>query len=153
MPRPTMWILVADAARARVFRLERPGSRLAPALDRELVADNVPSHELASDRPGRSFDSAGQGRHAMEPPTDPKRYEKQRFARQVVELLDAQRRHNAFARLAVVAAPQMLGDLRAAMADELRKIVELEIAKDFSKLSSDQIEQHLQELTEPGVLR
>jgi protein required for attachment to host cells len=153
MARPTMWILVADAARARVFKLEGPGMRLVPALERELISLNIPSHEIASDRPGRAFDSAGDGRHAMEPPTDPKRYEKQRFAHGVADLLDQHRRKNAFTRLVVVAPPQMLGDLRNAMTDELRKLIETEIGKDFSKLSVDLIEQHLQELTEPRGLR
>jgi protein required for attachment to host cells len=153
MARPTMWILVADAARARVFKREGRGLHLVPALERELVALNVPAHEIASDRPGRSFDSAGEGRHAMEPPTDPKRHEKQRFAHEVAGLLDQHRRRNAFARLAVVAPPQMLGDLRNAMTDELRKLIETEISKDLSKLSPEQIEQHLLELDESRVLR
>jgi protein required for attachment to host cells len=148
-----MWILVADAARARVFRLEGPGMRLAPALERELISLNIPSHEIASDRPGRAFDSLGEGRHAMAPSTDPKRYEKQRFAHGVAELLDKQRRQNSFQRLVVVAPPQMLGDLRNAMSAELKKLIETEITKDLSKLSADQIEQHLQELTEPRGLR
>jgi Protein required for attachment to host cells len=67
MPKPIIWVLVADASRARVFQLEQPQQTLTPALGQELIGTNLPSREIASDRPGRTFDSGGQGRHGKEP--------------------------------------------------------------------------------------
>jgi protein required for attachment to host cells len=142
MAKPITWVLVADAARARVFRIEEPGPHLVPALDRELIATNLPTHDLVSDRPGRHSDAGGQGRHTMDA-ADPHRLEKRRFAHEVAAVLDEERKKHAFERLIVAAAPQLLGDLRAEMSDDLKRMVEAEIAKDFSKLPVREIEEHL----------
>jgi hypothetical protein len=64
MPKPTLWVLVADAARARLFQVEQPQQVLSAALGQELIGSNLRSREIASDRPGRTFDSGGEGRHA-----------------------------------------------------------------------------------------
>ena len=51
----------------------------------------------------------------MEPGTDPARYEKIRFARDVTGKLHGEWKQNVFEPLVVIASPQFLGDLRAAM--------------------------------------
>jgi protein required for attachment to host cells len=145
MPKPIIWVLVADAARARLLQVEQPQQTLSPALGEELIGSNLPSREIASDRPGRTFDSGGEGRHAKEPPTDPARHAQHEFARDVVRLLDEQRERRSFDRLIVVAAPQFLGDLRALMPQPLQHAVCAEIAKDLSKLPPHELQVHLAE--------
>jgi protein required for attachment to host cells len=146
MPKPTIWVLVADAARARLFQVEQPQQTLSVALDQELIGSHLRSREIASDRPGRTFDSGGEGRHAKEPPTDPARYAQEAFARDVVRLLDEKRESRAFERLIVVAPPQFLGDLRAAMPQQLQASVAAEVAKDLSKLPLHELQDHLREV-------
>jgi protein required for attachment to host cells len=148
MLKPTVWVLVADAARARLFQVNQPQQTLSAALERELIGSNLPSREIASDRPGRTFDSGGQGRHAKEPPTDPARHAQSEFAREVVQLLDEKRESRAFERLIVVAPPQFLGDLRATMSQQLREAVSAEVAKDLSKLPLTELQDHLREVLE-----
>jgi protein required for attachment to host cells len=148
MPKPTIWVLVADASRARLFRAEQPQQILTPALGEELIGSNLPSREIASDRPGRSFDRGGQGRHAMEPSTDPARHAQEEFARDVVRLLDEKRKSGSFERLVVVAPPQFLGDLRAVMPQQLQAAVSAEVAKDLSKLPPHELQGHLREVLE-----
>jgi protein required for attachment to host cells len=143
MPKPNIWVLVADAARARVFHVERPNMTLAPALGRELIGPRLQSREIASDRPGRTFDRAGEGRHAKEPPTDPARHAKGQFAHDLAGLLDDERKQGSFDRLIIVAAPQFLGDLRNVMSKQLRDLVADEIAKDLSKLPPQELQEHL----------
>ncbi len=60
------WLIVADGARARFF--ERKSASELSEFD-VMVSPEGRTDEgsLASDRPGRSFDSRGDGRHAMEP--------------------------------------------------------------------------------------
>lgn len=140
------WVVVADAARARIFSLNGPRQSISLAAVRELSADLKPSREIASDRPGRTHDRSGQGRHAEEPPTDPKRHAKFSFAREIGQLLDDERRKNAFAKLHVVAPPQFLGDLRGVMSAELRALVDTEINKDLTGLSLHDLTPQLQEL-------
>jgi protein required for attachment to host cells len=148
MPKPIIWVLVADASRARLFRAEQPQQTLTPALGEELIGSNLPSREIASDRPGRSFDRGGQGRHAMEPSTDPARHAQEEFARDVVRLLDEKRKSGSFERLVVVAPPQFLGDLRAVMPQQLQAAVSAEVAKDLSKLPPHELQGHLREVLE-----
>ena len=145
MAKPIIWVLVADAARARLFQVEQPQQILTPALGEELIGSNLRSREIASDRLGRSFDSGGQGRHAMEPPTDPARHAQGEFARDVVRLLDEKRESGSFERLVVVAPPQFLGDLRSVMPQQLQAAVAAEVAKDFSKLPLHELQDHLRE--------
>jgi protein required for attachment to host cells len=145
MPSPTIWVLVADAACARLFRLEQPELTMTPALDREMIGTNLPSREIASDRPGRTFDRAGRGRHAKEPSTDPARHARESFARDVARLLEDERKRQSFEQLIVVAAPRFLGDLRATMSEQLRAAVTAEIAKDLSRLPPHELREHLRQ--------
>lgn len=137
------WVLVADGARARLFVNDGVGKGIKPALEQEFIGTNLPSREIASDRPGRSFDSGGEGRHAMEPATDPQRHEKQVFARAIADLLDDARKKNAFERLVIVAPPRALGDLRSEFGTELMGMVSAELNKDLTKLPTRDLPDHL----------
>jgi protein required for attachment to host cells len=146
MKKRETWVLVADSARAHVYRLKRVEKVLDPAWQHEPVGSRLPSKAIGSDRPGRTFDSVGGGRHAKEPPTDPARYEKERFAHDVIERLEDDMKRHAFEKLIIVAAPQFLGDLRAAMSPQLAGCVELELNKDLSKLKPSEIFEHLRDV-------
>jgi protein required for attachment to host cells len=147
MPRSiTTWVLVADGSRARLFVNDGVGKGLKPALDQESIGAKLPSREIAADRPGRTFDIAGHGRHAMEPPTDPQRHEQETFARELAGVLEDGRKRNAFDRLVVVAPPKALGDLRSEFSDPLRRLVTAELNKDLTKISIDELPDHLGEV-------
>lgn len=149
MASPVTWILVADAGRARVY--EAAGGIAAKDWQQrhELVAALPPSRDIASDRPGRSFDSGSHGRHAIEPPTDPHEHAKVEFAQQVMQTLDDGRRREAFQDLVVVAAPEFLGNLRARMPDQLRHRVRHEFDKDYSKLPEPALRRRIQDSIRP----
>ena len=51
-----------------------------------------------------------------------------------------------FDQLVVVAAPQMLGDLRQAFPEGLRKVIVAEIAKDFTKLPAHELRDAIRKL-------
>ncbi len=48
------WVLIADAARARVFEARGKGHGLTAVRDMTLDAELAPSRDLGTDRPGRS---------------------------------------------------------------------------------------------------
>ena len=141
----TTWLVVADAARARIFRVEDLGSKLVPASNHQLVHASLADKELVCDKPGRTFDRFGQGRHAKEPPSDPADIEARRFAREVVETLDAERKKGALSHVILVAPPGFLGDLRAEMREPLSRIVAAQVNKDLSKLTPAELIEHLGE--------
>lgn len=147
MPRPVItWVLIADGSRARLFVNEGVGKGLKPVLGQQFIGTKLPSRDIATDRPGRAFDSAGEGRHAMEPPTDPHRHEKQAFAHELADVLEDRRKRNAFDRLVVVAPPEALGDLRSEFSDQLRRLVTAELNKDLTKISIHELSDHLGEV-------
>ena len=75
-----VWVLVADAAGARVLRAHREDRRLEPLRTYSHPEGRAKPSDLVSDRPGRSFESGHTGaRHAMEPDTELKRAELRRF--------------------------------------------------------------------------
>ena len=142
MKAPTTWLVVADAGGARLFDVDANGV-LTRTPHTTIEADPAPSREIASDRPGRTYDRAGQGRHAKEEPTDPHRYEKQRFAHALAERLETAVTRHEVARVVVVSPPQLLGDLRAAMSDVLAEAVAAEVDKDLTKLPPHELERYL----------
>ncbi len=140
------WIVVADGARAQIFLNNGSGTGLEPALPQALVADNRPSGDITSDRPGRSFDSAGKGRHSMQPSSDPHKYEQTSFAHDIARLLNEKRLQKEYDKIVIVAAPRMLGALRLALDAPTRRLVIDEIDKDLTKLSVGDLASHLGEL-------
>lgn len=151
---PTTWILVADGARARIWTSERP-HHLKAALSYDFASPvRNRTRDAGSDRPGRTFDSAGQGHHAMEPPTDWKDHEKREFARSLAGRLREGAMAGSFDRLVVVAPPQFLGLLRAQFDKETARLVEAEIGKDLTHLSEDHdLLPHLEDALRPGLRR
>ncbi len=143
MKKTITWILIADGARARVFKNEGPGKGVQSALDRDFSSENLASRDLVSDNPGRTFDSAGSGRHAKVPHSDPRRNAKHEFARELAKFLDQENTKNSYDRLIIVAPPQALGDLRSELTEATRKKLSGEINKDLTHLPIGEIADHL----------
>ena len=143
----TSWILVADGARARVLSRSVPSEGLK--LEHEAEQPAQPTRDINADRPGRTFDSAGVGRHAMEPHSDPARERKRTFARDLVQFVEAGRKRNAFDRLYLVAPPQTLGDLRRELGTELAAAVTGELPKDLTHVPLHELEAALGDLLAP----
>lgn len=128
MKRPRTWALVADGVRARILRGLEGGAPL-PHPPGELISRSRSRHlrDVMSDRPGRTQSSDRSGRRsAMEPGSDPIRQDMRDFAHDLMDRLDSHRRAGDFERLAIFAAPAMLGLLREAMPQALRSTVILE---------------------------
>lgn len=139
-----IWVLVAERSRARLFELESPTSPLRELKD---WADaqarlQVRTYET-TEAPGRSFDSWGVQRHAMEPRTEPKQKEARRFAAELAHFLRDEHARNRFDRLILVAPPTMLGLLHETMEDTLSTSVIAEVEKSLVKRSLHTIRAHL----------
>lgn len=143
LEKKTIWLLIADSAKARLFAVERRGRSL------ELVdewQDDVASGKgqyINADRPGRTFDRAGPGRHAMEPPSSPKGVAKARFVAMLMDGLAAQAKQQAFDELHVVAAPRTLGEMRELIDPAVRARLASEEPKDLTQLSKPELERLL----------
>ncbi len=141
-PRIT-WIIIADHAKARLFQNFGIGNGIEEIDGPASIASPLPARELASDRPGRVFDSKGRGRHAMGYRTPPDRIEKQKFARSVARWLNERGRLSQFDRLAIVAPAKMLGDLRKEISGDIQSKVFQVLDKDLVNDPAIKIAQHL----------
>jgi protein required for attachment to host cells len=140
-----IWVLVADSGRARLFEAVGAKAPLEEQTDLVMPRARLQEQDLGSDRPGRSFDSAGGGRHAMEPRTPAKEVESDRFAARIAALLDSERVAGAYTRLVLVAPPSFLGQLRDALSDQVRALVSIELDKDLVRFDVDAIRKRLPE--------
>ncbi|MBN9262702.1 MAG: host attachment protein [Hyphomicrobium sp.] len=144
------WILIADGSRARVLESHGPGSELVPVEDMSLTMELPPNRELETDRPGRSLESANPTRHAIESRTDPHRELKRKLAREIADKLEHCLRDRRFDRLAIVAPPGALGDLREALSKSLQAKVTAELAKDLVKIPQNDLPAHLAPIWGPS---
>ena len=142
----TTWVLIADGAQARVLSNDGPGRGLKRVAGLTFEGDRRRTSEMVSDQRGRSFDSVGEGRHGMEPPTDPQRDAKASFAGELADMLDAKLAALAYDRLIVIAAPATLGDLRQAMSDHVAKTLHAELDKDLTNTPDPDIAKHLEDV-------
>jgi protein required for attachment to host cells len=143
MKRIITWILITDGSQARLFRNDGPGRGVAPLSDDLLTGCNLPGREIMSDRPGRTFDSAGQGRHAKEPRTDPREVEKRRFAHTLAVMLEDGLNQGSFDCLVLVAPPRALGQLRDELSESVHDKISAELAKDLTQTPQHKLPEHL----------
>jgi protein required for attachment to host cells len=111
--------------------------------DMELSIELPKSGELLADKPGRTFDSVGAGRHAKENQTDPHRHRKRDFAGRVVDQLRRAMLAERFDRLVLVAPPAFLGDLRQKLPKDLKAKVADEITLDLTNTPEQQLNTYL----------
>jgi protein required for attachment to host cells len=144
MKKTVTYILVADGARARLYANHGVGKGLQPVSGATHRADlHHHDREILSDKPGRAYNSVGEGRSAMEPQTEWHRFEKHKFAREMARVLDAAAANKAFDRLILVAPPATLGDLRTELSDATRKMVSAELPKDLTRHAEQELPEHL----------
>ena len=137
------WILIADAGRARIFANNGVGKGLTEVTDGEYENPLPKTREIGSDKPGRTFDSAGEGRHAMAPRADWHEQAKEAFAKELADWLKSAHQANAYDRLVLAAPPKTLGDLRAELDPQVAKLVSAEISKDLTHQTPDQLEEQI----------
>jgi protein required for attachment to host cells len=143
------WILLADAAHARIFSTPGNLERLKLEWDKPNPAGRARAQELVTDLPGRYAKGGKMGmRSAMEPDTPPHRVEEQKFAREVADYLKAGLNRKAYDWLAIFAPAQFLGILREDLDKGVAKKVTISGAKDYSAIQEHDLPRHLAPLVE-----
>jgi protein required for attachment to host cells len=140
------WVLVADGARARILENDGPGHGLHEVEGHEFKGDHSATHDIVSDRQGRSFSSHGPGRSAIASHSDPHRELKATFAHHLADVLERGLAQKSYDHLVIVAAPVTLGDLRSAISDHVRAKIVGEIAQDLTKTPNAKIGEHVKDV-------
>jgi protein required for attachment to host cells len=141
-----LWILIADGGRARVLLSAGPGHGLVPVAGMVFDAELPMSHDIGSDRPGRSHESHGPARHAIEPHSDPHQQLKQKFVASVIDVVERKYTSGDFDKLAVVAPPPTLGLIRPLLSEGLKGVIVAEIDKDLTKVANIDVAGHISDL-------
>ncbi|MEO0389490.1 MAG: host attachment family protein [Pseudomonadota bacterium] len=102
--------------------------------------DNPSDGAQSANRPGRMPDT-GVGQRSALDDTDWHELAKERFAKDLSDLLYAEAHQGAFDRLVIVAAPKVLGVLREDMHQEVARKLVAEIPKTLTNHPVDEIEQ------------
>lgn len=142
-------IVVADRETARFFRHAHPGATLEAAGG----IDHPSPGDRSSDRPGRAFEAANKGRHAMEPPTTYKEAERQQMAADVATAVHAAIDAFEVDRVVLVAEPHILGELRHALRKSAHERVVLELDTHLTQADPNEIARRLTEEGTLGVVR
>ena len=136
------WLVIADGEKALFLRND--GDEKFPNLTvfREMEHENPRTSEQGTDRPGRLSDggdaasSASDGANAHRSAvqeTDWHRIEKERFAKELAELLYKHAHKGSYSEIVLVAAPTVLGTLRKELHKEVADKVIAEVDKDLTK--------------------
>ena len=136
-------VIVAESSRARIFEMENPSIPLKEIRDMVHPESRAHVQELTSDLPGRSFDSHGQGRHAMETSVDAKEQESIQFAEQLAALINSEYIERKTDRIYIAAAPHFLGLLRKKLDNETKRHIVRQINKNLVTMNEEEIREHL----------
>jgi protein required for attachment to host cells len=127
------WLMICDGRKAifatNIGTPDRPRLSVHEAL---RAAHNPPSREQGTDRPGRTIQSTGIRRSAMEHP-DLHDLEEHAFLAQASQKLTALAVRNHARALVLIAPPRALAVLREELGADIRALVTCEIAKDLTK--------------------
>jgi protein required for attachment to host cells len=136
-------IVVADQAEAIFY--DTPSLQAQPKEVAHISDPLAHQHDrdFSSDRPGRSYESVGGQRHAIERENDPRQREAVLFAKRISQRLDAARRKGEYDELIVVAGPPFLGLMRKELSRPTRERVVHEIRKDLVHSPVESLRSHL----------
>lgn len=127
----TLWIVVANRGFAKIYESKGHGHDIREVYNVDNPDGRKKSGELLADKPGRSFDSLGGGRHALSTEVSPTAHEQQVFAKKLIGVLQEGHGAKAFDELAIVAPPHFLGALKIELPEAIKKKVTKEIGKDL----------------------
>ncbi|SNY97684.1 host attachment protein [Halomonas sp. hl-4] len=141
----TTYIVVADAARARIFTREA----LTLTEQESLVHAEGRLHEgdLVTDRPGADVhESSSTSARSSGEEGAASKHENELFAKQVANHLYNARVDNSLEKLIMVAPPKFLGLLRDKLDGPTQKLVIHTLSKDLSKASLTDIQTAVSDL-------
>jgi protein required for attachment to host cells len=135
------WVVVANGDMARLFDLPARNTPLVPLDNHVWIA---PENNEYADTQGMSHSSVGSSQRRMAPRTEPEDQALDAFARVISENLSAACKREEFERLALAAAPRLMGYLREHLDTDVRAKIWMEIDRDFTHLPLDKLRKVLE---------
>lgn len=136
------WVVVCDGRKALILENAGDAERLNLVTRETKVAENPPTREQGTERPGRVHQSVGAERSAVEQ-TDWHDLVERAFLRELAGRLDRAVAAGEARAIVLVAPPRAMGALRADLSPAVRAAVKAEIVKDYVGQPVSEIEKHL----------
>ncbi len=140
MKKNIIWIAVIDSHNAKIFQTSKEEKEV-PNLIREIAIKTEPNPEQ-----GRSFDSLGNGRHAMEPHSNFKDVERQHFASEIEKFFHESLNQNKFQNLILISPHKMLSALEEKLSKQVQQKITHRLHKNISEFSPTEIKTYLTEM-------
>jgi len=139
------WFLLADGRRARIVVEERRGAALRSPDDLTMRIESDDLYD-PQDRPPRSFDRVGAGRHAMDKGRSLHEQEEHNFLKRVAQRIGEAEKRKQFDHLVIAAPPRALGVLRELLPPAARARIRGETPKDLIDEDASKLRERLTEL-------
>ena len=133
------WVVVADGEKALLLENETDHENPHLTVVRKKEQDNPSDLEQSANRPGRMHDN-GPGHKSAVDDTDWHELAKERFAADLADLLYKHAHKGNFDDIILVAAPNILGELRDQLHQEVTDKVRGEIPKTLTNHPLNEIE-------------
>ncbi|QFT46735.1 hypothetical protein FIU97_09140 [Roseivivax sp. THAF40] len=133
------WVLIADGEKALFLRNDVDAENPDLNVVRLEEQDNPSDMEQSANRPGRMNDGGAGQRSALDD-TDWHELAKDRFAKDLSDILYKQAHKGAFDKIVLVAPPHVLGELRDDLHEEVSSKVVAEVDKTLTNHPLDKIE-------------
>lgn len=137
------WILVADAARARLFEMPRKGAVPVVLACYTYPDGRSPGRHPEHGRLPRVQESNNPSRHAIEPKTPLREKHAQRFADTLGAIAKQGRMEGRYDKLILVAPPRFLGALHGSLDEQTAACVVGEVRNELVALSPAELRAHL----------
>ncbi|MGF0536674.1 host attachment family protein [Agrobacterium sp. ES01] len=139
------WVIVCDGARALFIQNDGDTEKLNLRVAERSSQEDEPSRDLGADRPGRSHQSVGNGRSAMEE-TDLHAQAEEAFLKRTAERVNEMVYDKTIEDYVLIAPPSALGTLRQHLNAASTDAASAEIPKDLTNQPITDIEKHLTRL-------
>lgn len=129
------WWVVANAARARVFEEADTPGEFHHVSDLVHPQSRMKGEQLGSDRPGHVEGTGhGLGSASFQPRTGPREREHDRFSREVAAAVNDGVAQGRCAGITLVASDPFLGEVKAHLSAQARKLLLRTVASDYTGL-------------------
>jgi protein required for attachment to host cells len=142
------WVVLANAARARIFEREPVSGTLVEVLDLVHPESREKTAELASDREGHAQKAHGDPGHAgtaFQPHTTPRQKEHAAFATEVSRHLEVAATQGRCGEVALIASNPFLGELKSHLGSATQRVLSATIPLDLTMVSGPELPHRITE--------
>jgi protein required for attachment to host cells len=144
----TIWIVVADASRARIVSKVDAIRGLKVVQELENPLGRAHNADIVTDKPGHFQKTGSNVGSAMDPHTNPHDQKAVEFAHQLSHLLEEAALRGEFDLLALVAPAHFLGLMREGLMPATKHRLVRHLANDFTRFSLAELEGHISDLVQ-----